>query len=66
MGTPKTIDGAIENAICVGPASTTADRLYHHIKDLLAQRFGVAYLEAQTPDELARLEKLFKALTERS
>jgi hypothetical protein len=46
-GTPKYLDDAIANAICIGPASETPDRLYYNVKDLAAQRFGACILELQ-------------------
>lgn len=60
-GTPKTLDEAIENAICIGPLSELQERMYHHVRDFLAQKFGIAMLDQ---DEL-QLEILFEAITRR-
>ncbi len=66
MQTPKTLDEAITNALCVGPLSELRERLYNHVKDFMAQRFGVAYLGARDAEELKLLESLFEGLTKRS
>lgn len=68
-GTPKILDIAILNAI-LEIASKLTDKpnsteiIYDHIKDFIAQKFGVAYLEAQEDKKTLRvLEDLFEALT---
>lgn len=63
MGTPKTLIEAIENAICIGPLSGLRDRTRHSVRDYLSQRFGVAFLRAESPSELKRLEELWAQIT---
>lgn len=62
--TPAILDEAIRNALCVGPLSEVQSRLYSHIRDFMAQKFGVFYLHAEG-FELKRLEELFKILVRR-
>lgn len=63
-GTPKTLDEAVEHAICIGPLREVRERSYHVFKDFLAQKFGVAYLNA-SPETLEVLQDLFDQLTQR-
>jgi hypothetical protein len=53
-GTPKTIIEAINVGLTDG-------KLKEHVKDFLAQKFGVAMLLA-TPDEADRLRTLFQEI----
>lgn len=64
-GTPKTLDEAIKFALCVGPLSSVVDRSYFHIKDFLAQRFGVAMLAENDPRVVELLETLFNEIVRR-
>jgi hypothetical protein len=64
-GTPKTLDEAIEHAICIGPLYEVKNRSYFVLKDFMAQKFGVAYLGA-SPETLEVLQDLFKQLTQRA
>jgi hypothetical protein len=66
IGTPRTLDEAIRNAICTGPLSGVSEQLYHHIKDFLAQRFGVAFIKAGDDNHLVEmLETLYKECMKR-
>jgi hypothetical protein len=66
VGTPKTLDEAIENALCIGPLSGIEERAYQHIKDFLAQKFGVAYMTYDhDKDTLDALAHLFEQVTRR-
>ncbi len=68
MKTPKTLDEAIINALCVGPLSEVRDRMYHHVKDFMAQKFGVAMLSPEvtsSPEVEKLIQSLFEALTKR-
>jgi hypothetical protein len=65
-GTPLTLDGAIHNAIVEGTADGVQERLYIHIKDFLAQRFSVAYMQmhkSKNPEHT--LEELWKRIIKR-
>lgn len=65
-GTPKTLDEAIENFICIGPLNEMSERSYHVLRDFMAQKFGTAYLEAGDDSQMLEiLERLFRALTKR-
>lgn len=64
-GTPKSLDAVISIALCVGPMSQLRFRLYHGIRDFLAQRFGAAILGTENGDCLQRLENLFQSITKR-
>lgn len=64
LGTPKTLDEAVEHAICIGPLCEVRERSYHVLKDFLAQRFGVAYLNADEKT-IEVLQELFEQLTQR-
>lgn len=64
LPTPKTLDEAIEHALCIGPLCEIKERSYTVLKDFLAQKFGIAYMKAD-PATLAVLEQLFEALTVR-
>ncbi len=62
-GTPKTLEEAIHNGLCVGPLSDVVDRTKQCIRDYLAQRFQAAMLKAHTPEQEALLEDLWLAIT---
>lgn len=64
LSTPTILDDAIRNALCVGPLSEVQDRIYLHVRDFLAQRFGAYFLHAEGW-ELQRLEELFKLIVKR-
>lgn len=71
QGTPEVLMGAINNAnreraiaMRTGQIPLPPNQLtYNHVKDFMAQAFTIAYSEAATPGEMARLEKLYKKLT---
>lgn len=68
-GTPKTLDAAIKNSIYEINQKLLDNRVacfHDHIKDFMAQKFGVAYMEALDDKAILRvLEKLFEELTKR-
>lgn len=61
-GTPQTLDQAIEQAICIGPMSELKDRLYHILKDYIANK--IQPFMFKTNDE-QMLSDLFELLTKR-
>lgn len=63
LGTPKNLNGAIQISLMIGPPCDLNERLNSNIKDFLAQRFGAAYLRAETDSELQTLEKLWAEIT---
>lgn len=66
LGTPKDLDEAIKQALCVGPLSEITERTYLILKDFLSQRFGVAMLVAADDERLvAVLQELFNEITRR-
>jgi hypothetical protein len=66
MKTPATLEEAIEQALGVSFSSEIRERLYKAIVDFMAQKFGVAYLNADTrPLELFNLKNLYEKLTRR-
>lgn len=60
--TPKLLDEAILD-LCSVPLNRILELGFHIMKDFIAQKFGVAYLEVESPEEQKRLEKLFLSLT---
>ena len=63
-GTPKTMEEAITNAICIGPVRETPQRLRSHIRDFLSQKFGVALLNAsESPEAEKILNDLWTQIT---
>jgi hypothetical protein len=75
IGTPKTINGAIENALqeyhnehpdsqCTDEKLQTLIRL--HVKDFLSQRFMVAMLTAEVGEfePIKSLKKLYEEITQ--
>lgn len=59
LPTPKTLDEAIVQALCIGPLDRVTERTYLVIRDFLAQKFTVACAKA-TPEESAKLKELFE------
>lgn len=68
---PKTLQEAIRNAITADPGLEIQDRYYDIIKDFIAQKFSIAYLEIEQwknnagdkdPDKIIKFlfEKLVK------
>jgi hypothetical protein len=67
MKTPTTLDEAIEQAIATMDGHNAKDHMYKTIVDFMAQKFGVAYLNADNrPLELFNLKNLYEKLTKRS
>lgn len=62
LGTPKTLQEAIDNGIMFGPLSGIRQNTFETVKDFLAQKFNVAMLKAGAPEDEA-LRQLFKAIT---
>lgn len=72
-GTPKTIDGAIENALedyqkeysIAGDSEKLQTLIRLHVKDFLSQRFMVAMLTAEVGefDPIKSLKKLYEEIT---
>lgn len=66
-GTPQTLLEACENGQTAADWNveqiTSAHVLHSHIKDYLAQQFGVAFCEAVSDDELLRLKDLWAKVT---
>lgn len=68
-GTPKTLTEAIEHSLdatFLSDKEKAQDIFYHILRDFMAQKFGVAYMEALDDKTTLRvLEKLFEELTKR-
>lgn len=63
QGTPKTLREAIRRAQDHSDKVGNFEFVAHsYVKDFLAQRFGAAMLNAETPEEADRLEALFKRI----
>lgn len=62
LGTPKTLQEAIDQALCIGPLSEVRERTFFAVKDFLAQKFGVAMLKAGAMEDEA-LRQLFLKIT---
>lgn len=52
---------AINNALEI---SSSPETIESHVNDYLAQKFGIAMLQAQSNEQSALLEKLYKSLGE--
>ncbi len=63
QGTPKFLEDAINNALCIGPLKDTVPKLRNHIADFLSQKFGAEILNHPEHEEL--LMELFHKCTER-
>lgn len=63
IGTPKTLDEAISNAL-MHPLKDVREQLYFHIKDFLAQKFGVVIIDNKEQDVM--LMDLYENLIHRS
>lgn len=62
-GTPKDLKMAVTTVVAL-PMSVVLTRGPYVIKDFLAQRFAVAYMNVENDDELRRLRKLWNSITE--
>lgn len=66
MGTPKTLEEAIRNALCIGPLAGVEQRVYQHVRDFLSQKFGTAYLENHSEQEVVGiLSSLFDKIVKK-
>lgn len=61
FGTPKTLEEAIDQALCM-PMNLVKERLYWAFREFAAQKFQVLYLKAGDSDELKNVEELFNSL----
>lgn len=61
LGTPKTLQEAIDRALMIGPLSGVQERTFHAVKDFLAQKFGVAMLQNEKSQDA--LKELFEIIT---
>lgn len=64
IGTPQSLDEAIQRAICFGPMNQIGGSAYFIIRDFLAQKFQAAFITA-TDDEVKKLQALFENITKR-
>lgn len=62
MGTPKTLQEAIDRALLLGPMSGIRERTKHAVIDYLAQKFGVALMKNQSPEAQNILDDLWKQI----
>lgn len=62
QGTPKTLNQAIVNGMCIGQMKDMKGNILNHVRDFLSQRFGAAMLAAPTTEEEARLKALFEEI----
>lgn len=65
MGTPKTLQEAMENALKEhqATAAASARAVTWHIRDFMAQKFTVAMYKAKSDAERKRLMELYQVLT---
>jgi len=65
-GTPRNLDEVILLYCPHGTNDKVRETIYWGIRDFLAQRFGVAYMElSHDPAAFAIVERLFELLTKR-
>jgi hypothetical protein len=57
-GGAKILNDAITYWLCIGLNKGTALMIKAHVRDFLAQKFEVAYIIAETPEEMERLHAL--------
>lgn len=62
-GTPKTLDQAIVEAMCIGPASEGKDRIKDAVRDFMAQKFTKAIFDSMSDEERDNLKKLWSEIT---
>ncbi len=65
MPFPKTLDQAIEQAVCIGPAAEMRTRSYQILRAFIADKFADAGFKSQSKEETRRLKNLFDELTKR-
>ena len=63
-GAPKTLAEAIARAACTTPAGAGLSQIQNSVVDFMAQKFGAAYLMAESEEESARLESLWLQITQ--
>ncbi len=66
LGTPTTLQEAIDRELCIAPLSTLRERLYTAIKDYTAQKFTTVMMTGIPDDEQVRLMKLFNMIFDRT
>ena len=60
--TPQNLEEAIKVALCHGPLCEVIQNAAPQMQNFLAQKFMAAYQEAESDEELARLEKLWNTI----
>ena len=60
MGTPKSLQEAINNAICIGPMKGMDERLHAHVRDYISQKFTTMMFK--DPKNSDMLMTLFKRI----
>lgn len=61
--TPLSLDEAVYRGLSVGPLCDVIQRTRAQVRDFLAQKFGAAYLRANSEEELERLVELWNQVT---
>lgn len=66
FSTPKSLAEVVERIVCYRPLEgmTIDEHTRAAFRDYLSQKFGVAYLNAASPEELERLERLWRSITQ--
>lgn len=67
FGTPKTLDEAIEQAMCIGPMNEIKERVYKSVRDFVAHKIGPHVLRVDPREEKIADEfmELFREITRR-
>lgn len=58
----NTLDEAIKQILCVGPLCEVIKNAPLDMRNFLAQKFAVAYINADSDEEIERLKKLWHAI----
>lgn len=61
---PKTLDEAIMNALCVGVLKDCPERIYQHVRDFLAQKFGTSIVASDLRLDINNSERLKRLFDE--
>lgn len=62
MGTPTTLEQALEPALLQTPMNKIMPTARANLRDFLAQKFGAAYMKAESQGEVQRLEELWNSI----
>ena len=65
MSTPRTLDEAIQQALCVGPLKDTPEWGYQILRAFISEAITAAAFKAESKAEVLRLHDLLNELTKR-